>query len=276
MPGSLAVPEMAVVGPLARSATDLCLTLEVLAGSDEVRMTGWRLTLPPSRHRHLKDFRVAVWTGTGPFLVDETYRQAFAAFIENLRPRVGQLLETPPPFDVAVDYDLYLNTVFAIVGRHWPLGEEGVETELMSPETRDYAAKINGYITTSANEWFAVRDRRERLFLAFRDFFRDHDVLLCPAAITVAFEHDTDRPPLLRTLSVDGEERSYLNNFAWPSIAACSNLPATVMPTGQFVDGLPAGVQIIGPNLEDYTPIHFAQLVETELGRFVPPPALAC
>ena len=119
-----------------------------------------------------------------------------------------------------------------------------------------------------------MQERREQLFVAFRDFFRDHDVLLCPAAITVAFEHDTDRPPLLRTLSVGGEERSYLNNFAWPSIAACSNLPATVMPTGRFVDGLPAGVQIIGPNLEDYTPIHFAQLVEAELRGFVPPPTL--
>jgi amidase len=167
-----------------------------------------------------------------------------------------------------------LNTVFAIVGRHWPLGEQGAETELMSPEARDYAIRINGYITTSASKVVCEQDRRERLFLAFRDFFRDHDVLLCPAAITVAFEHDTARPPLLRTLSVGGEERSYLNNFAWPSIAACSHLPATVMPTRRFVDGLPAGVQIIGPNLEDYTAIHFAQLVEAELGGFIPPPSL--
>jgi amidase len=275
MPGSLAAPEMAVAGPLARSSTDLRIMLEVLAGANEVGMAGWRLSLPPSRHSHLKDFRVAVWTGSGPFLIDETYRQTFAGFVENLGPIVGQLSETVPPVDVAENYDLYLNTVFAIVGRYWPIGKQGAESELMSREARDYASRINGYITTSASEWFALQDRRERSFLAFREFFRDHDVLLCPAAITVAFEHDTDRPQLFRTLSVSGEERSYLNNFAWPSIAACSNLPATVMPTGQFVDGLPAGIQIIGPNLEDFTPIHFAQLVETELGGFVAPPSLA-
>jgi hypothetical protein len=54
-----------------------------------VRVAGWRLTLAPTRHSHLKDFRGAVWTGSGPFLVDETYRRIFAAFVENLRPMVG-------------------------------------------------------------------------------------------------------------------------------------------------------------------------------------------
>lgn len=74
--------------------------------------------------------------GGGPFLVDEAYRRAFAAFLENLRPMVGELSEIAPPFDVVDHYDLYLNTVFAIVGRHWPLGEQGAEAELMSSEAR--------------------------------------------------------------------------------------------------------------------------------------------
>jgi Asp-tRNA(Asn)/Glu-tRNA(Gln) amidotransferase A subunit family amidase len=37
------------------------------------------------------------------------------------------------------------------------------------------------------------------------------------------------------------------------------------------VDGLPMGVQVIGPYMEDRTPLRFAQLVERELGGFKAP-----
>jgi amidase len=55
---------------------------------------------------------------------------------------------------------------------------------------------------------------------------------------------------------------------------ARSNLPATVMATGRFVDGLPAGVRIIGPHLEDRATLRFAALVEAELGGFSIPASL--
>jgi amidase len=51
-----------------------------------------------------------------------------------------------------------------------------------------------------------------------------------------------------------------------------ANLPATAIPTRWLVEGLPAGVQIVGPYLEDRTPLKFAQLLERALGGFMPPP----
>jgi amidase len=44
------------------------------------------------------------------------------------------------------------------------------------------------------------------------------------------------------------------------------------MPIGRSDDGLPIGMQIIGPHLEDRTTIAFAELVEREFGGFVAPP----
>jgi amidase len=105
-------------------------------------------------------------------------------------------------------------------------------------------------------------------------------VLLCPAAMVVVFPHDiaeSDGPhstQLARRLTVSGEQVPYFDNFMWPSVATCSNLPVTVMPTGRFVDSMPAGIQIIGPYLEDRTTLRFAQLAEAELGGFTAPPAL--
>jgi len=58
---SLSVPvrqDMAVAGPMARSAGDLALALDVLAGPDASDALGYKLALPPPRHADLRDFRV--------------------------------------------------------------------------------------------------------------------------------------------------------------------------------------------------------------------------
>jgi amidase len=55
------------------------------------------------------------------------------------------------------------------------------------------------------------------------------------------------------------------------SVATVPGLPATAAPIGLSETGLPIGVQIIGPQLEDRTTIEFARLMEREFGGFVPP-----
>ena len=48
--------------------------------------------------------------------------------------------------------------------------------------------------------------------------------------------------------------------------------PATAIPLGLTSEGLPVGVQVVGPWLEDRTPLKLAELIEREFGGFVPPP----
>jgi amidase len=54
-----------------------------------------------------------------------------------------------------------------------------------------------------------------------------------------------------------------------------ANLPATAIPTGRLIDGLPMGIQAVAPYLEDRTSLRFAALVEQELGGFVAAPGIA-
>ena len=61
---------------------------------------------------------------------------------------------------------------------------------------------------------------------------------------------------------------------AWGGVATVPGLPATAAPIGLSAAGLPIGVQIIGPQFEDRTPVAFARLMEREFGGFVPPPGL--
>jgi amidase len=63
----------------------------------------------------------------------------------------------------------------------------------------------------------------------------------------------------------------YPDQLAWPGIAKLPGLPSTAIPTGFAPDGLPVGVQMVGPWLEDPTPLKLAELIEREFGGFVPP-----
>jgi amidase len=51
-------------------------------------------------------------------------------------------------------------------------------------------------------------------------------------------------------------------------------LPATVVPVGLTAAGLPVGIQIVGPYLEDRTTLAVARCIEELLGGFVPPPGI--
>ena len=76
-----------------------------------------------------------------------------------------------------------------------------------------------------------------------------------------------------RRISVDGTEVAYWDQNIWNGIATLAGLPATAMPIGASDQGLPIGMQIIGPYLEDRTPLAFAALMEGEFGGVVVPPA---
>jgi amidase len=60
--------------------------------------------------------------------------------------------------------------------------------------------------------------------------------------------------------------------LGYMSLAILTGCPATVAPAGKTKTSLPVGVQILGPYLEDATPIRLAALIAKEDGGFTPPP----
>jgi amidase len=127
--------------------------------------------------------------------------------------------------------------------------------------------------TTSHTEWLAADRARTVIAHEWRMLFREWDVVLCPAAPTVAFPHDHAEMSR-RKLLIDDKPIAYTELPLWGALATLCGLPATCMPIG-LSNGLPIGLQIIGPHLEDRTTIGFADLAERELGGFVPPPSLS-
>jgi amidase len=105
----------------------------------------------------------------------------------------------------------------------------------------------------------------------WEDFFTSFDVLICPVVFTTAFDHNHEPDMFNRTIMVDGIKRHYSEITVWPSVATLPQLPSLVIPIGQNAKGLPIGVQVIGPYLEDYTPIAFAQAIEGICSGYNPP-----
>jgi Asp-tRNA(Asn)/Glu-tRNA(Gln) amidotransferase A subunit family amidase len=70
---------------------------------------------------------------------------------------------------------------------------------------------------------------------------------------------------------INGEQNPYRNLMIWPSIATAPGLPSTAVPVAMSKSGLPIGVQITGPYLEDRTVLKLAELIEHELGGFHAP-----
>jgi amidase len=105
----------------------------------------------------------------------------------------------------------------------------------------------------------------------WQQYFKNHDVFLIPVTFTTAFPHD-HRPFAERTIRTPEGTRPYDDLLFWSSFATFSGLPSTVAPVGLAASGLPVGIQIIGPYLEDATSIDFAAKMADVIGGYQRPP----
>ncbi len=267
---------MAVQGPLARSAMDLELAFDVVAGPDVGEATGWRLNIPPARHEHLSEYRVAVLPPLPWLPIEREILEAREALLEHLRQQGVKVAEVQPEAfgDWREYYKLYYTLLMVVVWLGSPKWQRRM-LEISSRLSGDefFSAGARGLTASAADYiiWFAQRERYRAIY---REFFREWDILLAPVSMVNAFPHlDMNVNISKRTLDVDGQKVPYLRMSAYPSLATLCGQPATAFPVGQTRSGLPIGLQAIGPYLEDRTTLRFTQLVEREYGGFHCPPA---
>jgi amidase len=105
----------------------------------------------------------------------------------------------------------------------------------------------------------------------WQEYFETYDAFLLPVSFLPAFTHDHSHPFWNRRLHTHEGPRRYEDLLFWISFATLTGLPATVAPVGRTKDGLPVGLQIIGPYLEDATPIDLAAKMGEFIGGYQPP-----
>ncbi len=223
---------MAVQGPLARSAADLELALNVISGPIVGEDVAWRLEIPEARRSTLSAFRVAILPRPAWLPVDAE----IAAALDDLATRLGRLgakvaEAQPQGFDLHAHEETYgslLNAIMYSDMKDEPRAQLA-QTLQQSPDPI-VRAQARG-VAATARQYLGMLVRREHHRAAFRAFFRDWDVLLAPVTITSAFPHISYKVPLwARTLQVNGETVTYTRLQVYPGIAASAGCPRRPSP----------------------------------------------
>lgn len=263
---------MAAQGPIARSAGDLALALNVLAGPDVGMDAAWKLQFPPARRKRLQDFRVAVMPWLEWIPVDAEIIQAMENLCDRLRS-AGAVVETARVSgtgDWKEYYRLYRRFMATLTSARWPAPQRaGAADDRRRRGGLSNDADALG-LTSSGADYLDWHAQRETYRQAYRDFFAQWDILLTPSALTPAFAHPT-LPVIDRAIDVAGRSIEFDYLSFYPGVATLAGHGATAFPFGFTTAGLPIGAQAIGPFLEDPTPLAFAAAMEQEYGGFIAP-----
>ena len=275
-PHTLALPadqDLAVVGPMARTADDLALLFEVMAGPDPLTSgVAYELALPPARHEEIDGFRVLVLdehplVPAGSAVGAAVDRVADALIAGGARVhRSSPLL--PELTEAAM---LHAQVLFSDIGARFPLEtyeQLRAHADLLDADDRSLDATRLRAMVCSHRDRTEANNRREAQRHDWRRFFAEFDVVVCPVTPTPAFSHDHNPNRRDRTIDIDGGTLPYEDQGTWVGLATTPGLPATVVPAGRSPEGLPVGVQLIGPMFEDHTPLRLARLLERTIGGF--------
>ncbi len=271
--------DISCVGPLTRSAADLRLLLTVLQRPSTDRSHDWRAVLPAVEKKSLQDYRVGLWLDDSFCRIDHQLGDVYSTLVDRLSNLGVPIKTAKPDFSLAEATDIYMRllaTASAADLDHKALIKRQRSAQAMSPELKQRMAyKGIDYMFLSAHELSQALEARAQLQAKWKAFFRNYDVLLCPPNPITAIEHLLKPPHFFQDITINGEPREYADMWTWVgALAGVAHLPAAVAPLGLAANGLPVGVQIIGPYMHDYRCIDFAEKLADVMGGYQPAPMI--
>lgn len=230
------------VGPMARTVRDLALCLGVIAGTDPTDSLS--VAAPAADYRasaatgDVAGLRIAWSADLGSAGTDGAVADVFAAAIAALADAGWELTAARPEAGNALSLHL------AIVN-----GERGSLTDgrekLIEPSMRQWLAAGRGI---SAKDHYAAQLARAAYTRTWEEFFRGHDLIVSPTVAIAAYNADPPHVAQIGGRPIDVDEDGWWE----PCLpASLTGGPAVSVPIGMTADGLPVGLQIMGPRFND-------------------------
>ncbi len=268
--------DIAAAGPLARSAFDLTLAMDLLSRSADLHGP---LARTPLRWRDdgrpVPALRIAVLTDDACAPVDEAVQAPLRALAVFLRDQGLQVTETARPVDSEEAWEVYVHLLRSATGARLDdasYAHSREQARRFTAADRHYEAWHWRASTMSHQDWHRYDERRSVLRGQWARFFEDHDLLICPVATTPAFPHMHTGYRWERMVRVNGQPQPSTTALFWAGYPGLCGLPATAIPMGLSPEGLPVGAQIVGPVFGDPVCLRLARWLEERWRGFVPPP----
>jgi aspartyl-tRNA(Asn)/glutamyl-tRNA(Gln) amidotransferase subunit A len=229
------------VGPITRTVDDAALMLDVLSGPDA---RDWSALPPPtgSFRSGLDDgvagLRVAFSPTLGHVQVDREVAASVRAAVEVLADLGAEVTEEDPGFaDPVRDFHVLWFAGAAKAVEHLPPDRRA----LLDPGLREIAEEGR---SLSALDYLDATARRMALGSAMGRFHERFDLLVTPTLPISAFATGTEVPP-----GWPAPRWTSWTPFTYPF--NLTQQPAVTVPCGRTADGLPIGLQIVGPRHAD-------------------------
>jgi Asp-tRNA(Asn)/Glu-tRNA(Gln) amidotransferase A subunit family amidase len=258
-PGFKGWKTLSVDGPLARSVRDAALMLSVICGSaaaDDMSYPG----PPPNDYLDavrtppdLRGMRIAWSADLGMLPVDADVRAAFTTALEVFAGLGCDLVEAAPgaPHPTQLWNSIALAEGFSSEG---PLLASSRHE--LGPGTADIIEAGGAY---TAGQYIDALHEKARYSRVWAEFFEAYDVLLTPTMQLTAFPVGLETPEEIEGQPVD----PFFDDWCTSCLPAnLTGMPATSVPAGLGANGLPIGLQVMGPRWADALTLRAAAAYE--------------
>jgi len=254
----------AVIGPMARSVSDLQLLFNVLAGN-ALSSNKQIVKAPVNRRTAMRGLRVGFYSDDKVSPVTAETRQAVETAAQALSDAEMISEEVRPP-GIERGHDLWLKLfsrasvvqLRRVYDGHEEKGGDFVRWRLATADNTP-PPSLDDYI----NSWL----ERDRLRATLLDWMADTPLIIAPVGATPAYEHNTHK------ITVGERTMSTFRAFSYSQSFNVFDLPVVVVPAGRTAAGLPIGVQIIGQPFAEEMVLAAAAIIEESLGGWQPPVA---
>lgn len=233
------------LGPMTRFVEDAAAMLDEMAGGDE--RDRWSLPQAESfldaLDRPFVAGKIAYSTDLGYATVEGEVKDLFMKAIDDLDSAGWPIQEDHPGFSDP------LRAIDVLVAAEWgtiPMLLEGKDPEAYELQDAPVKRLAEQRKRVTLDHLWDANQTRKDLCVAMGSFFEDYDLLITPALTRTAFEVDRAFPAMRNSPDVD--------DYGFTSLLYPFNLtgdPACSIPIGRTSEGLPVGLQIIGPRHRD-------------------------
>jgi amidase len=244
-----------VQGAIARCVADVRLATRVMSGADP--RDPWWVPVPFEGEPLPKPIRVAVTRNSHGYRMHSGIAKLIDVVAGHLRDAGYEVVETEPPPITEPARGWFTVLLTELKASYGPSIEQMGSDEIR--HIFDWYCQIGklldfqGYCTGLADKTRMMRD--------WNLFLERYPLVLTPFLMRPTYAWNYDAQGLQQTRDLfDAAIYSYGINYL--------ALPAGVLPVG-FVEGLPAGVQIVGRRFREDTILHAMASVEERAGRLV-------